>query len=427
MTVTISGSTGITGPNTDNDVVLNGVTVGLGANSVSTNTVVGTSALASGSLSGGNNTGVGYLALQSNTTASNVTAVGRAALNSNTTGDANTGIGGNSLLNNSTGAYNSAFGQGALQSNTTASNNTAVGYQTLYSNTTANYNTAVGSQAGYSVTTDYGNTFIGQGSGYSFNKASAGSYTNNTFVGISSGYYVTTGAKNTIIGNYNGNQGGLDIRTSSNYIVLSDGDGNPQAYCDGQTWNFGLGGTGGNQYGRLNLFGSASAGYGPIVFGYANGSVVWGAGSYSQISGATQYTTYAVKAGTGTTNGVLLTSNSSSWSTFSDPRLKNITGTYASALSDISQIKPIKFTWKSDEQNIPQVGVDASTVEAVVPEAIDKQTISKDDSTEYLTVRYTELIPLMIASIQELNTLVTTQATTIATMQAQIAALTPKS
>jgi len=41
---------------------------------------------------------------------------------------------------------------------------------------------------------------------------------------------VTTGAKNTILGGFTGNQGGLDIRTASNYIVLSDGDGNPRGY-----------------------------------------------------------------------------------------------------------------------------------------------------------------------------------------------------
>ena len=36
---------------------------------------------------------------------------------------------------------------------------------------------------------------------------------------------------NTLLGSYNGNQGGLDIRTSSNNIVLSDGDGKPQLKC----------------------------------------------------------------------------------------------------------------------------------------------------------------------------------------------------
>ena len=44
---------------------------------------------------------------------------------------------------------------------------------------------------------------------------------------------MTTGKQNTIIGSYDGNQGGLDIRTASNNIVLSDGAGNPRGYYKG--------------------------------------------------------------------------------------------------------------------------------------------------------------------------------------------------
>jgi hypothetical protein len=88
-----------------------------------------------------------------------------------------------------------------------------VGYQAGYSNTTGASNVFIGQQSGYSVTTGTSNTFIGCGT-------------------YSSGFSVTTGSKNTIIGGYGGNNGGLDIRTASNYIVLSDGDGNPRAY-----WN----------------------------------------------------------------------------------------------------------------------------------------------------------------------------------------------
>jgi hypothetical protein len=52
----------------------------------------------------------------------------------------------------------------------------------------------------------------------------------NTFVGSNSAFYssgqnITTGAKNSILGNFNGNQGGLDIRTANSYMVMSDGDG----------------------------------------------------------------------------------------------------------------------------------------------------------------------------------------------------------
>ena len=111
-----------------------------------------------------------------------------------------------------------------MAKNTTASNNTAVGYQAGYSNTTGGYSVYIGQQAGYSVTTATSNTFVGQQAGYNTTGGA------NTFVGPEAGYYVTTGVKNTILGVYSGNQGSLDIRTASNYIVLSDGDGVPRAY-----------------------------------------------------------------------------------------------------------------------------------------------------------------------------------------------------
>ena len=122
-----------------------------------------------------------------------------------------------------------------------------------------------------------------------------------------------------------------------------------------------------------------------------------------------------------TGNGVRLTSGATSWSTWSDQRLKNITGTYTTPLADISQLQPIKFTWKSDEKNIPQVGILAQSVQPVVPEAVEEGTISLENETKYLTVRYTELIPLMVASIKELKTIVDAQAAEIAELKAKVA------
>ena len=54
----------------------------------------------------------------------------------------------------------------------------------------------------------------------------------NTFVGASAGSVITTGGKNTLLGAYTGNSGGLDIRTGSNNIVLSDGDANIRVHID---------------------------------------------------------------------------------------------------------------------------------------------------------------------------------------------------
>ncbi len=125
-------------------------------------------------------------------------------------------------INSST---NTAVGEDALENNT-ASNNTAVGYQAGYAATTEGSSVYVGYQAGVAANGLF-NTFVGAESGHDVTSGVV-----NTFVGYDSGSAVTTGNKNVIIGNYNGNEGGLDIRTSSNNIVLSDGDGNPRQVID---------------------------------------------------------------------------------------------------------------------------------------------------------------------------------------------------
>jgi len=260
----------ITTPTLSGDTIagtINGLTVGKGAGAVSTNTAVGASALAANS-TGNNSTAIGYEtlklstgdantaiganALDANTSGSFNSAVGRSALGAATTANNNSAFGYLALLSNTTGASNVSVGAEALYSNTTASNNTAVGYQAGYSQTTpTDSNTYLGMQAGYTnvtggrnlyfgyragyVATGSGNLFIGYAAGQSTTTGS-----NNTFVGSrgtgsgdGAGFAVTTGSNNTIIGQYGGNQGSLDIRTASNYIVLSDGDGNPRAYWDG--------------------------------------------------------------------------------------------------------------------------------------------------------------------------------------------------
>jgi hypothetical protein len=118
---------------------------------------------------------------------------------------------------------------------------------------------------------------------------------------------------------------------------------------------------------------------------------------------------YGSAANADISGGVVLANGATSWSAISDMRLKTVTGTYTNALQDIAQIQAIKFTWKHDQNGTPQVGVSAQSVELVVPEAIStsKNIATPDDETEYLAVRYTELIPLLIASIQELNAKVT--------------------
>jgi hypothetical protein len=131
-----------------------------------------------------------------------------------------------------------AVGDSALKTNTIGIDNTGVGRGALLLNLNGSYNVASGALALALAT---------------------GSY--NTAIGRNAGGSITTGAKNTIIGNYSGNQGGLDIRTASNYVVLSDGDGNPRAYWNGAnaTFNGDLTLTGTLSLATLSVVGDLSA------------------------------------------------------------------------------------------------------------------------------------------------------------------------
>ena len=176
----------------------------------------------------GNNTFIGHKAGNAETRGHNSVAVGSNALlvqntTSNTSID-NTAVGYNVGKAVTTGVKNTLIGSGTGDGITTGDRNTALGYRTLSGAVDdGQYNTCVGSDAGL-VTTGDQNTFVG-----SYDPSTGGS-----------GAEVTSGSKNTILGAFNGNQSNLDIRTSSNNIVLSDGDGFPDFY---KTMTVGTNGT----------------------------------------------------------------------------------------------------------------------------------------------------------------------------------------
>jgi hypothetical protein len=126
----------------------------------------------------------------------------------------NTTIGNDSFLANITGNGNVAVGADSLKANTTGISNVAVGFGAMIANVAGSNNVAVGLLA------------LG---------AATGSF--NTGVGRNAGGSITSGAKNTIIGNYSGAGAPISL-TGSNYVVLSDGDGNVRAYWNGANATF---------------------------------------------------------------------------------------------------------------------------------------------------------------------------------------------
>jgi len=166
-----------------------------------------------------NNTAVGYNAGLSLTTALNNTVIGAGAGDAVTTGNLNTFVGSHAGSATDDGASNTAVGAYALDAGNCADHNTAIGAGALGGSSYTGYDsTCVGSDAGNAVTSGYSNTFFGK----------------------TAGSTITTGNSNTIVGRYDGNQNGLDIRTSSNFIVLSDGAGNIPGHTTGadRAWKF---------------------------------------------------------------------------------------------------------------------------------------------------------------------------------------------
>jgi len=383
MTTSISGS--YPAVNSDSDATINGLTVGKGGGAVSNNTVVGLNAGVANTT--GKITAVGYLAARFNTTGSGNTAVGGndaaqdGALYLNTTGNYNIAMGTGAVASNTTGSSNTGLGYSALQNNTTASNNTAVGYQALYTNTTASRHTAVGYQAGYSVTTNdavtavgylAGNAntggfsvFVGRNAGY-LSTASKG-----TMIGDGAGSEITTGANNTILGRYDGNQGGLDIRTLSNRIVISDGDGNPRIYIAGT-----------NGYFFPNIRSSADANN-DLRFNTGNGEI------YYQTS---------------------------------SQRYKENIVDLEFDTSNLYNLRPVSYDDKATGNRC--YGLIAEETFVQIPNVVVKRDIDGESLPD--SIPYSMLSVVIINEMKKLKTLVDTQATLITSLTARIAALENK-
>jgi hypothetical protein len=107
------------------------------------------------------NVGIGYSALNANTTGYQNIAIGENALASNTTGGQNVAIGSMAMAANTTGSYNTAVGENALGNNTTGYDNFAFGLRALYQNTTGYNNSAFGIDSVGINTTGYRNSGYG--------------------------------------------------------------------------------------------------------------------------------------------------------------------------------------------------------------------------------------------------------------------------
>ena len=267
------------------------------------------------------------------------------------------------------------MGSYALALNTTASNNTAVGYQAGYTNVggvsntfigggagyTSNptagtgYNTCVGYFAGRALTTGVGNTFLG--SFQSGGTAGAGSS-------------VTSGSKNVIIGGYVGAAAPISA-TGSNFIVLSDGDGNVRGTFD-SSGNFLVGTTATSNISKLTTYHAGNA----FITANTNTSnlttpamqVSKGDNNTTTSNVLVQFLVNGFVTGSGQINAN--GSSAAAFGSFSDQRLKENIVDLPSQLDKIMALRPVEFDYVESMGGGHQIGFIAQEVQTVYPDLV---------------------------------------------------------
>jgi hypothetical protein len=191
---------------------------------------------------GSYNVAVGHGAMQYTAGDSGVVAVGYQALQNDSVtggflsvGSANTGVGYQALQANTSGTDNTALGYQALNKTGAGYNNVALGVWALLGNNGGNNNTAVGAYSFMSLTSGSGNLALGEGAGSSLTSGnnniylgSPGASSDNNVVRIGSGQTQTFLAGTTLANALNVDLNGYNIgNVNSNAVTfgISSGEG----------------------------------------------------------------------------------------------------------------------------------------------------------------------------------------------------------
>lgn len=106
--------------------------------------------------------------------------------------------------------------------------------------------------------------------------------------------------------------------------------------------------------------------------------------------------TYTWSAGSAV-QGPYVTTGGTSWTTPSDENLKDIIEPIENGVEKLSSLRSIIGKFKTDQDDVRRIFLIAQDVQKVLPEAICT------DPNGYLGINYQDLIPVLVAAIQELS------------------------
>lgn len=323
-------------------------------------------------LSGANNTGIGTSALLAATTPGNNTAIGALSMSAGAVSGANnTAVGYTSLENMTSGANNTAIGSTCMSlGGITTANNTGVGFQCLRGLSGGGNNTGIGSVSmGNATVSGSNNTAIGF---ESLSQLSSGG--SNSAIGQASLQDLSTGSSNTALGFDALN----NLSTGSNNVALGASAGGNYTGAEGSNISIGTNVTG--TTGESNT----------LRIGAGNGT---GTG---QLAASFIQGIFGVTVASPST--VLINSAGQLGTVSSSVRYKdNIESMKDSGL--IHHLRPVNFTFKADPEQRPQWGLIAEEVNEVCPELV----IRHHQTGEIESVRYLDLIPMLLKEVQELK------------------------
>jgi hypothetical protein len=139
---------------------------------------------------------------------------------------------------------------------------------------------------------------------------------------------------------------------------------------------------------------AVSVGAGVSVLSLKASGTAWGVGPTAS------FASFYIKSASST--GVVLTTSATSWASDSDERKKTTLIPFANAAEKVCSLRAGTGRYLTDEENMSRSFLIAQDVQAVLPEAVDVG----EDEDQSLMLRYTDLIPLLTAAIQEQQTLI---------------------
>jgi hypothetical protein len=143
------------------------------------------------------------------------------------------------------------------------------------------------------------------------------------------------------------------------------------------------------QSGKVSISGIAASGFGPLAMSSPSfPSRTWTTGPDSNGN----YVIFNASSA-----GVYIAYGGTSWTANSDERLKTDLVPIENAASKVSSLRAVTGRFKTDEVGTSRAFLIAQDVQAVLPEAVDATNPDK------LGVQYTDVIPLLVAAIQELE------------------------